>query len=155
MQLNAARRGERMLSSVVMYDNLRIAARLREAAERLEDQGENAFRVGAYRRAADSVEHCDTPLREIFDARGASGLRALPGVGPGIAAALAEMLTTGRWMLLERLRRPHYGTPQGRERVFSLVDDEGEEHECVVIEMQIKTRRSCERGGSGGGVPAP
>ena len=155
MQVNAPRRGGRMLCSVVMYDNLRIAARLREAAERLEEQGDNAFRVGAYRRAADTVDHCDTPLREIFDAGGASGLRELPGVGPGIAAAIGEMLTTGRWMLLERLRRPRYGAQPGRERVFSLVDDEGEEHECVVIEMPIKTRRSCERGGSGGGVPAP
>jgi hypothetical protein len=153
MQVNASRRRKRMLFSVVMYDNLRIAARLREAAERLEEQGDNAFRVGAYRRAADTVDHCDIPLREIFDARGSSGLRGLPGIGPGIAAAIAEMLATGRWMLLERLRRPRHGA-QGRERVFNLVDDEGEEHECVVIEMQIKTRRSCERGGSGGGVPA-
>jgi putative hydrolase len=123
-----------MLLTVVMYDNLRIAARLREAAERLEDQGDNAFRVGAYRRAADTVDHCDTPLREIFEVRGGSGLRELPGIGPGIAAAIAEMLSTGRWMLLERLRRPRYGA-QGRERVLSYVDDEGSEHECVVIEM--------------------
>ena len=32
------------------------------------------------------------------------GLDALPGVGPGIAAAIAEMLQTGRWAQLERLR---------------------------------------------------
>lgn len=138
MQVNASRRGERMLFTVVMYDNLRIAARLREGAERLEDQGDNAFRVGAYRRAADTVDHCDTPLRDIFEVRGGAGLRELPGVGPGIAAAIAEMLTTGRWMLLERLRRPRYGT-QGCERVLSYVDDEGCERECVVIELPRRT----------------
>lgn len=117
-----------------MDDNLRIAARLREAAERLEGEGENAFRVGAYRRAADTVDHCDFPLKELFGARGMPGLRGLPGVGPGIGAAIAEMLTTGRWMLLERLRRPSRAS-QGRERVMSYVDDEGCEHECVVLEM--------------------
>lgn len=134
MQVNASWRVACMLIAVVMYDNLRIAARLREAAERLEENGDNAFRVGAYRRAADSVDHCDMPLREIFGARGASALRALPGIGPGIAAAIAEMLTTGRWMLLERLRRPQHAA-HGRERVLSYVDDEGCEHDCVVIEM--------------------
>jgi DNA polymerase/3'-5' exonuclease PolX len=117
-----------------MYDNLRIAARLREAAERLEEQGENAFRAGAYRRAGDTVDHCDFPLGELFAARGEAGLRELPGVGPGIAAAIAEMLTTGRWMLLERLRRPQRAS-RGRERVLSYFDDEGCEHECVVIDM--------------------
>ena len=117
-----------------MYDNLRIAARLREAAERLEEQGENAFRVGAYRRAADTVDHCDVPLGELYGARGDHALRALPGVGPGISAAIAEMVTTGRWMLLERLRRPQRAA-HGRERVMSYVDEEGCEHECVVIEM--------------------
>ena len=37
-------------------------------------------------------------------AQGIRGLDALPGVGPGIAAAIAEMLQTGRWVQLERLR---------------------------------------------------
>ena len=132
-----------MLLAAVMYDNLRIAARLREAAERLDGQGDNAFRVGAYRRAADTADHCDVPLREIYDARGVSGLRELPGVGPGIAAAIAEMLTTGRWMLLERLRRPSRPA-LGRECVLSVVDDEGSEHECVVIEIK-RPAGSCER----------
>ena len=85
-------------------DNEQIAAWLRQAAELLHAQRANPFRVGAYRKAADSVEQCTDSVRERFAARGIRGLDALPGVGPGIAAAIAEMLQTGRWAQLERLR---------------------------------------------------
>jgi Holliday junction resolvasome RuvABC DNA-binding subunit len=40
----------------------------------------------------------------VFEREGLAGLDALPGVGPGIAAAIAEMLACGRWGKLERLR---------------------------------------------------
>ena len=85
-------------------DNARLAERLRQAAELLQAQGANPFRVGAYRKAADSVERHDGSLRALLAAHGRAGLEALPGIGPGIASALAEMLETGRWAQLERLR---------------------------------------------------
>jgi hypothetical protein len=87
-----------------MDENLRIAERLREAAALLEAQGASPFRTGAYRHAADVVAASARPLREIFDAQGRHGLQALPGVGTGISAAIAEMLVTGSWGQLERLR---------------------------------------------------
>jgi DNA polymerase/3'-5' exonuclease PolX len=43
-------------------------------------------------------------VRAIFDEKGTAGLEALPHVGRGIAAAIAEMLITGHWSQLERLR---------------------------------------------------
>jgi hypothetical protein len=85
-------------------DNEQVAAWLRQVAELLHAQGANPFRVGAYRKAADSVDQYPGSLRELFAARGLPGLDELPGVGPGIAAAIAEMLQTGRWVQLERLR---------------------------------------------------
>jgi hypothetical protein len=85
-------------------DNEQIAAWLRQAAELLHAQHANPFRVGAYRKAADSVAQCTESVRGLFAAQGIRGLDALPGVGPGIAAAIAEMLQTGRWAQLERLR---------------------------------------------------
>jgi DNA polymerase (family X) len=85
-------------------DNQRIAERLREAAALLEAQGASPFRSGAYRRAADVVAAARRPLREIFDAHGRAGLQALPGIGAGISSAIAEMLITGAWSQLERLR---------------------------------------------------
>lgn len=85
-------------------DNTRIAEWLRQAAELLAAQGANPFRAGAYRKAADTVGHYDGSLRALCDEQGRDGLDALPGIGPGIASAIAEMLETGRWAKLERLR---------------------------------------------------
>lgn len=85
-------------------DNAGLAQALREMAVLLEAQGDNPFRVGAYRRAADTVARHPRPLRELRDSGGLAGLDALPGIGPRIAAAIDELLATSRWAALERLR---------------------------------------------------
>jgi hypothetical protein len=85
-------------------DNEQIAQWLRQLAEILQAQGANPFRVGAYRKAAESVERFTSNLGELLASKGRAGLDELAGVGPGIAAAIAEMLETGRWAQLERLR---------------------------------------------------
>ena len=85
-------------------DNARCADRLREAADLLEAQGANPFRVAAYRRAATTLLELSGNVASLLEREGLEGLEALPHVGHGIAAALAEMLHTGRWMQLERLR---------------------------------------------------
>ena len=84
--------------------NARCADRLREAADLLQAQGANPFRVSAYRKAAATVLDLPEDLAAIVDREGLPGLEALPGVGRGIASALREMLRTGRWIQLERLR---------------------------------------------------
>jgi len=89
---------------VSLVDNGLVAQALREMAALLEAQGDNPFRVSAYRRAADVVSHMRPALREVHKTQGLAGLDALPGVGPRIAAAIEELLTRGRWAQLERLR---------------------------------------------------
>lgn len=84
--------------------NRRIAGKLEEAAELLEHQGANPFRVGAYRRAAATVGGLDRDVGRILEQEGMDGLIALPTVGEGIAAAIRELVKTGRWSQLERLR---------------------------------------------------
>jgi len=81
-----------------------IAFALRQAAEMLHAQGANPFRVNAYRKAADTVAGLAGELHTLYETTGTAGLDALPGIGPGIAAAIREMLETGRWTQLERLR---------------------------------------------------
>ena len=84
--------------------NQSVADALREMAVLLEAQADNPFRVAAYRRAGDTVAQLRTPLRDIHDRSGQAGLEALPGVGTRIAGAIIEMLDTGHWQQLERLR---------------------------------------------------
>ena len=84
--------------------NQRIAERLREASDLLGQQGANPFRVSAYRKAADTVAGLDEGIETLFERDGAEGLEALPNIGRGIAAAIAELLRTGRWSQLEHLR---------------------------------------------------
>jgi hypothetical protein len=85
-------------------ENQQVAAQLREAAGLLHAQGANPFRVGAYRKAADTVARLDRPVRSLFDTGGRAELEALPNVGTGIATAIAEMLVSGSWSQLTRLR---------------------------------------------------
>jgi hypothetical protein len=87
-----------------LHDNTLIALRLREMAALLDAQGDNAFRVAAYRNAAQTIIGLKRDLREVFEREGLAGLDALPTIGPGIAAAIGEMLHTGRWSRLEQLR---------------------------------------------------
>lgn len=87
-----------------MDENHRIAKMLREAGTLLAQQGANPFRVNAYRKAADTVDGLDRSIREIFASEGTAGLDALPGIGEGLANAIAQILATGSWSQLDRLR---------------------------------------------------
>ena len=84
--------------------NATIAQALAEMALLLEAQGDNPFRVAAYRRASETVAQLGSSLREIHRSGGVAALDALPGVGQRIAAAMVELLETGHWQQLERLR---------------------------------------------------
>ena len=92
------------LAAARAADNAVFAASLREYADLLTQQEADGFRVAAYRRAADEIAGLAEPVADILAKRGREGLMALPGVGQGIAAALAEMATTGRWSQLDRVR---------------------------------------------------
>ena len=104
MQTDPATAGSSTTTVVTGPFNSQCADRLREAADLLDAQGANPFRVGAYRRAAETVRDLPEDLARLIDREGLEGLEALPGIGRGIASALLEMNRTGRWMQLERLR---------------------------------------------------
>ena len=84
--------------------NSLVADRLREAADLLEQQNANPFRVRAYRSAADTVAGLDEDIEQLAEQGGVEALVALPQIGKGIAAAIVEILHTGRWTQVDRLR---------------------------------------------------
>lgn len=101
---SAARSAPRPHDDGDARENAAIAAKLRDYSELLEQQGEDGFRQRAYVRAAEMVAGLDRPLGDILREGGRDGLVALPGIGKGIAGAIAEMIETGRWAQLDRLR---------------------------------------------------
>ncbi|NQV56103.1 MAG: DNA-binding protein [Rhodospirillales bacterium] len=84
--------------------NIIVADRLREAAELLEQQGANRFRVRAYRRAAATVEQLGEDIGEMLRRDGVDALIALPAIGANIADHVAELIKTGHWAQLDRMR---------------------------------------------------
>lgn len=84
--------------------NRAVASALREFADLLDQQGADTFRIAAYRRAAEVIERLDKPIAAVFSSQGREGLIVLPAIGRSIAAAIAELLTSGRWSQLDRLR---------------------------------------------------
>jgi DNA polymerase (family 10) len=82
--------------------NLEIARAFDLIADLLELEGENPFRIRAYRRAAQNLE----ALTEDLETLAAKGrLDEIPGIGPDLAGKIGEYLETGRMEALESLRR--------------------------------------------------
>lgn len=88
---------------MIARENEPIADKLDEMSDVLEVQGEDGFRVAAYRRAARTLRELSRTVEEIIRDEGLEGLVALPGIGRGIGTAIIEMHDTGRWGQLERV----------------------------------------------------
>lgn len=82
--------------------NADIAAVFDEIADLLEIQGENPFRIRAYRNAARQMESMGMPAADMV-ARG-EDLTELPGIGDDLAAKIREIVETGKCKALEKLR---------------------------------------------------
>jgi DNA polymerase (family 10) len=74
--------------------NLEIAKLFRSVAAALELMpGDNKFRVIAYERAADSIEHSSSEVKDLWDD---GKLGELPGIGENMIAHLDELMRTGK-----------------------------------------------------------
>ncbi len=80
-----------------------IAGVFDEIADFLEIEGENPFRIRAYRNAAHTVSGLGTELKDMVAA--GEDLTQLPGIGKDLAAKIHEILKTGTAKALIKLQK--------------------------------------------------
>jgi len=80
--------------------NAEIAAALNQLADLLEIEGENPFRVRAYRNAAQTIQALSRSVADMIAA--GEDLTKLPGIGEAIAKKMIEFVETGKLSALEK-----------------------------------------------------
>jgi DNA polymerase (family 10) len=98
-----------------MLNNKEIADMLSETADLLEIKGENPFKVRAYRNAARIIENSAKDFNKLV-AEGFD-LTKLPGIGHDLSEYIKEIVTTGRFHKLERLKKE---IPEGVTELLSI-----------------------------------
>lgn len=84
-------------------NNEEIARRFYRLSALMEIRGDDPFRLRSYRNAAEAIEVWPTPLKEIAEREGVSGLQEIPGVGKAIAGKVIDLLNRGTFDAWERL----------------------------------------------------
>ena len=84
--------------------NEEMAERFLEVAGLLEVQHADPNRVRAYRAGAHTLNRMSESVAAIYEEQGVGGLVALPTIGRALALAIADVIETGRWRWLDRLR---------------------------------------------------
>ena len=97
-------------------NNDAIARRFYRLAALMEVRGDDPFRWRSYRNAAEAIEVWPTPLKEIAEKEGVSGLQEIPGVGKAIAGKVIDLLNKGTFDAWERL------TAETPETVLDLLE---------------------------------
>ena len=121
-----------------------LADVLRRIALLLELQGENTFKIRAYRNGADAVE---TFPGDILDLAREDKLDGIKGIGEAIAKKLHELVSTGRMEFWEKLRA---GFP---ETIFDLFEINGlgpkkikALHDALGVTSVARLKEVCESG---------
>ena len=128
-------------------ENIEIANVLDEIADLLDIQGENPFRIRAYRTAARTIGTLGTPVEQLLRSGGTEALDALPGIGADLAGKIREISRTGSLPLLDALTR---AVP---ESVVTLLRSPGlgpKRAKTVFEKLGVKTIADLERAAHAG-----
>lgn len=97
-----------------MQNNRRLAEVFHFLANALEWQGENVFKVRAYRLAADTLEGLTEPVEELIQRE---ALRELPHIGEAVDKKVRQYLAEGTFPALQRVQ---YEIPKGIQELLML-----------------------------------
>jgi len=84
-------------------NNNEIARLLRAIAGAYELSGENLFRIRAYDNAADSIEHSNREVKDLWEE---GKLNDLPGIGTNIASHISELFQKGKVAHFKKVMKP-------------------------------------------------
>ncbi len=87
------------------WTNQEIASLLSRIADILAIQNEIQFKVIAYRRAADMIEHLSRSVQDIWGGD-ANNLREIPGIGEALSEKLDELFRTGHMTYYDKIAAP-------------------------------------------------
>lgn len=97
-------------------NNREIAHVFHQIADILAIQGANRHRVFAYQRAAETLNHLE---RDVADVWHEGKLTEIPGIGKTLAEKIEELLTTGKLDFYEQLKRE---VPSGVVKMLHIPD---------------------------------
>ncbi|HVS75685.1 MAG TPA: DNA polymerase/3'-5' exonuclease PolX [Steroidobacteraceae bacterium] len=119
--------------------NVDVADAFDEMGDLLAIEGENPFRVRAYRRAGQVVRGLP---RELAEMAGESEYDALPGIGADLAAKITELVETGHLRALDKLRRQ---VPPGVRQLLSLPGMGPVRVRALMTGLRVKNREELKR----------
>ena len=80
-------------------NNSEIAEVFKRIAILMEIKGEDWFKISAYRRASETIQGLEKPLKSLDE----KALMALPGIGKALAGKILELNASGKLAFLEKL----------------------------------------------------
>ncbi|TMW71655.1 DNA polymerase/3'-5' exonuclease PolX [Alteribacter natronophilus] len=121
------------------FNKKEIIQTLEQIAVYLEIKGENAFRVSAYRKAAQALERDERTMAEIGDPS------KLKGIGKGTASIITELMEEGKSSFLDELKED---IPSGLVALLSLPGMGGKKIGKLYQELGVENadtlRKACE-----------
>ncbi|MET3682591.1 DNA polymerase (family 10) [Alkalibacillus flavidus] len=126
-------------------DKKQVIKHLESIAVHLELKGENAFKISAYRKAAQALERDDRSLNEIED------IGSLSGVGKGTKAVIEEFIANEETETLNQLKRD---VPEGLIPLLNVQGLGGKKLSRLYHELGVTDEASLRAASENGDIEA-